>query len=156
MPAHRTEPCQRFSPGCSDILGSAADAFREKTPLQRVPEARKGGEYKSPQTNVNDTDGSKIASLGTFRPSIQIAIQQHSCYYSDMSTVVHTDPEILGGTPCFAGTRVPIRSLFDHLKLGYSLDQFLEQFPTVKKTQAQTLLDEARTQIEEAAPKSAA
>jgi uncharacterized protein (DUF433 family) len=59
-----------------------------------------------------------------------------------MSAVVHVDPEILGGTPCFAGTRVPVRSLFDHLKLGYSLDEFLEQFPTVKKSQAQTLLDE--------------
>jgi uncharacterized protein (DUF433 family) len=124
--------------------------------MQRVPEARKGGEYKSPQTNVNDTDGSKILPLGIFPPSIQIAIQRHSWYYSDMSTVIHIDPEILGGIPCFAGTRVPIRSLFDHLKLGYSLDQFLEQFPTVKKTQAQTLLDEARHQIEDAAPKSAA
>jgi uncharacterized protein (DUF433 family) len=73
-----------------------------------------------------------------------------------MSAVIHVDPEILGGVPCFAGTRVPIRSLFDHLKLGYSLDQFLEQFPTVKKSQAQTLLDEARHQIEDSAPKSAA
>jgi uncharacterized protein (DUF433 family) len=64
-----------------------------------------------------------------------------------MSTVVHIDPEILGGVPCFVGTRVPIRSPFDHLKLGYSLDQFIEQFPTVKKSQAQTLLDEAWHQI---------
>jgi uncharacterized protein (DUF433 family) len=73
-----------------------------------------------------------------------------------VSTVVHVDPQILGGVPCFAGTRVPIRSLFDHLKLGYSLDQFIEQFPTVKKSQAQTLLDEALLQIEDSAPKSAA
>jgi uncharacterized protein (DUF433 family) len=73
-----------------------------------------------------------------------------------MSSVVHVDPEILGGVPCFAGTRVPVRSLFDHLKLGYSLDQFLEQFPTVKKSQAQALLDEAWNQIERSAPKSAA
>jgi uncharacterized protein (DUF433 family) len=64
-----------------------------------------------------------------------------------MSTIVHVDPEIPGEIPCFAGTRVAIRSLFDHLKLGYSLDQFIEQFPTVKKSQAQTLLDEARHQI---------
>jgi uncharacterized protein (DUF433 family) len=73
-----------------------------------------------------------------------------------VSTVVHVDPQILGGVPCFAGTRVPIRSLFDHLKLGYSLDQFIEQFPTVKKSQAQPLLDEALLQIEDSAPKSAA
>lgn len=73
-----------------------------------------------------------------------------------MQSVVQVDPQILGGVPCFAGTRVPIRSLFDHLKLGYSLDEFLEQFPTVKKSQAQALLDEARLQIEATSPKSAA
>ena len=71
-----------------------------------------------------------------------------------MSGILHVDPQILGGVPCFVGTRVPIRSLFDHLKLGYSLDEFLEQFPTVKKSQAQALLDEARLQIEAASLKS--
>ena len=52
------------------------------------------------------------------------------------SNVINIDPEILGGTPVFRGTRVPIESLFDHLEGGVSLDEFLDDFPTVKKEQA--------------------
>lgn len=47
--------------------------------------------------------------------------------------VIKIDPGILGGTPCIAGTRVPIKSLYDHLKLGHSVDQFIEEFPTVER-----------------------
>ena len=52
------------------------------------------------------------------------------------SSVINIDPEILGGTPVFMGTRVPIESLFDHLEDGVSLGEFLEDFPTVTKDQA--------------------
>jgi uncharacterized protein (DUF433 family) len=64
--------------------------------------------------------------------------------------VIRIDKEILGGTPCFAGTRVPARSLFDHLKLGYSVDEFLEQFPTVKREQVEALLDRVGNELDEA------
>ena len=57
--------------------------------------------------------------------------------------VIKIDQNVLGGTPCFAGTRVPTRSLFDHLKLGYSIDGFLEQFPTVKREQVEALLEQS-------------
>ena len=53
------------------------------------------------------------------------------------------DPEILGGTPCFAGTRVPVRSLFDHLAGGYSIDYFIYQFPTVEREQVEAVLEHA-------------
>jgi uncharacterized protein (DUF433 family) len=56
---------------------------------------------------------------------------------------ISVDPEIQGGTPCFAGTRVPVKSLFDYLARGRSLDYFLEQFPSVKRQQATTVLDQA-------------
>jgi uncharacterized protein (DUF433 family) len=72
-----------------------------------------------------------------------------------MSDAIRVDREILGGVPCFAGTRVPVRSLFDHLKLGYSVDEFLEQFPTVKKEQVRAVLDEARHQLEDSAETAA-
>ena len=62
-----------------------------------------------------------------------------------MSSVVNIDPEILGGTPVFKGTRVPIVALFDHLKRGHSIDYFLEDFPSVSRQQVQTLLDEAQS-----------
>ena len=61
-----------------------------------------------------------------------------------MVPAVHTDPNILGGTPVFVGTRVPVESLFDYLKHGRSIDYFLEQFPTVKRKQIEELLDEVK------------
>ncbi len=51
------------------------------------------------------------------------------------------DPDILGGQPVFKGTRVPVESLFDHLESGISLDEFLEDFPTVSKDQAVAALE---------------
>jgi uncharacterized protein (DUF433 family) len=60
-----------------------------------------------------------------------------------MSDIITTNPRILGGTPVFAGSRVPVESLFDYLKRGRSVDEFLEQFPTVARVQVQQLLDEA-------------
>lgn len=57
------------------------------------------------------------------------------------SKVITIDPEILGGTPVFTGTRVPIESLFDHLEDGVSLDEFLDDFPTVTREQARELLE---------------
>jgi uncharacterized protein (DUF433 family) len=58
--------------------------------------------------------------------------------------VVHTDPEILGGTPVFFGTRVPVQSLFDYLQAGETLDEFLRQFPSVNRGQAIAALEFAR------------
>jgi uncharacterized protein (DUF433 family) len=57
------------------------------------------------------------------------------------SKVINIDPEILGGTSVFMGTRVPIETLFDHLEDGVSLDEFLDDFPSVKKEQAIELLE---------------
>jgi uncharacterized protein (DUF433 family) len=58
-------------------------------------------------------------------------------------SVVHSDPEILGGTPVFVGTRVPIQSLFDYLEGGDTLDEFLRQFPSVRRDQAIEVLEVA-------------
>jgi uncharacterized protein (DUF433 family) len=57
--------------------------------------------------------------------------------------VVHSDPEIVSGTPVFVGTRVPVRSLFDHLAAGDSLDVFLDGFPSVSREQAVAALMQA-------------
>jgi len=57
--------------------------------------------------------------------------------------VINCDPAILGGTPVFAGTRVPVESLIAHLKAGDTLDDFLDGFPTVSRTQAEAFLDMA-------------
>ncbi len=57
--------------------------------------------------------------------------------------VVHSDPEILGGTPVFVGTRVPVRTLLDYLAAGDSLEEFLDHFPTVSREQAAAALEQA-------------
>jgi len=66
---------------------------------------------------------------------------------AQLSEIVHSDPKIPGGTPVFVGTRVPIQSLFDYLEGGETLDEFLRQFPTVKRDQAIAALDLARTTL---------
>lgn len=60
---------------------------------------------------------------------------------------VQVDPEILGGTPVFQGTRVPVQSLFDYLEAGDSLDVFLNRFPSVARAQAVAVLEEARDRV---------
>lgn len=58
-------------------------------------------------------------------------------------TVVHSTPEILGGTPVFVGTRVPVQALLDHLEDGSTLDSFLEGYPTVTRDQVVGFLEQA-------------
>lgn len=63
------------------------------------------------------------------------------------SAVVHSDPLILSGTPVFVGTRVPAQSLFDYLEGGDTLDEFLRQFPSVRREQAIAALEMARDSV---------
>ena len=64
--------------------------------------------------------------------------------YEDL---IEVDSEKLGGTPVFYGTRVPIQNLFDCLETGETLDQFLEQFPTVTRDQAVSVLEESKEKL---------
>lgn len=59
-------------------------------------------------------------------------------------TVIHQDPEIMGGTPVFVGTRVPFQTLLDYLEAGDPLGEFLEDFPSVSRDQAVTALEQAK------------
>ena len=65
--------------------------------------------------------------------------------------VVHSDPEIMSGTPVFVGTRVPVYNLFDYLEAGDSLDQFLASFPSVTREQAVAALELAKEAVTEVA-----
>ena len=62
-------------------------------------------------------------------------------------SVINRDPKILGGTPVFHGTRVPIKAIFDYLEAGDSLDEFLDDFPSVAREQALELLEMARAKL---------
>lgn len=63
---------------------------------------------------------------------------------ADLEPIVHRDPDILGGTPVFVGTRVPVKTLFDYLEAGDSLEVFLDAFPSVSRKQAVAALELAR------------
>ena len=62
-------------------------------------------------------------------------------------SVIHRDPKVLSGTPVFRGTRVPIKAIFDYLEAGDSLDEFLDDFPSVSRAQALELLETARVRL---------
>ena len=64
-----------------------------------------------------------------------------------LGEVIWVDPERMSGIPCFAGTRVPVQALLDHLEGGSTLDDFLEGFPTVKREQAVAFLELAKDQL---------
>jgi uncharacterized protein (DUF433 family) len=83
-------------------------------------------------------------AIGSVRkPAYHLYIELRLGWEMDQR-VVHSDPEILGGTPVFVGTRVPVKNLFDYLEAGDSLDEFLESFPSVSREQAVAALKLAR------------
>lgn len=66
-------------------------------------------------------------------------------------SAIHRDPEIMGGTPVFVGTRVPFKNLIDYLEGGHPLSEFLDDFPSVTRDQAVSALNEAKQALEERA-----
>jgi uncharacterized protein (DUF433 family) len=64
-------------------------------------------------------------------------------YMMDRSQIVHSNPNILSGTPVFVGTRVPVQTLLVYLEKGETLEEFLDNFPTVTREQAIGFLEEA-------------
>ena len=68
-------------------------------------------------------------------------MSQRRLLVMEQREIIRANPEILGGTPVFAGTRVPVPSLFDHLEAGDSIDDFLEGFPSVRREQVIALLE---------------
>jgi uncharacterized protein (DUF433 family) len=65
----------------------------------------------------------------------------------ERQSVVHSDPEILSGTPVFMGSRVPFKNLIDYLEQGYTLNEFLDDFPSVSREQALAALEEAKEAV---------
>jgi uncharacterized protein (DUF433 family) len=64
-----------------------------------------------------------------------------------MEPVVTINPNVMHGIPCFAGTRVAVQTLFDHLEAGYTIEGFLNQFPTVRREQVFRLLEMLREDV---------
>ena len=68
-----------------------------------------------------------------------------------MEPHITRNPKVMHGASCFAGTRVTVQTFFDHLKAGYSIDGFLEQFPTVRKEQVNRLQEAMREEVDQSA-----
>jgi uncharacterized protein (DUF433 family) len=80
--------------------------------------------------------------FGNWRSTDRLMVVSSSM---ERESVITSDPEILGGTPCFRGTRVPVDSLIDYLEAGDTLDEFLDNFPSVSRDAAIAALEEAKT-----------
>lgn len=65
----------------------------------------------------------------------------------ELKGIVHSDPEIMGGTPVFVGTRVPLQNLIDSLEGGESVEDFLEAFPTVTREQAIAVIEAGKLKM---------
>ena len=62
-------------------------------------------------------------------------------------SVIHSDPQIMGGTPVFVGTRVPFQTLIDYIEGGDTIDEFLDDFPTVSRDQVIAAIELAKTRV---------
>lgn len=72
------------------------------------------------------------------------------------TSVIHSNTEYVSGMPVFKGTRVPVRNLFDYLAAGYTIEVFLDQFPTAEREQVVSILETAREALECVAYETAA
>jgi len=73
----------------------------------------------------------------------------------ELKGIVHSDPEIMGGTPVFVGTRVPLQNLVDYLKGGESIEDFLDAFPTVQREQVIAVIEAGKLTVLETISKDA-
>ena len=85
--------------------------------------------------------------MRSFASQLYLGLHRQATTMTQLGDIVRSDPEILGGTPVFVGTRVPVQSLFDYLEGGETVDEFLRQFPSVNRDQAIAVLDLARATL---------
>jgi predicted Fe-S protein YdhL (DUF1289 family)/uncharacterized protein (DUF433 family) len=130
----------RYCLGCARTLdeiarwGAMTDDERSRV-MADLPSRR-----SIASTAVEGTDGASSV------PGYHGAIAPETTM--DVRRIVHSDPEILGGVPVFVGTRVPVKTLYDYLEAGDTLDEFLDDFPAVTREQAIAALELARTMTE--------
>ena len=109
------------------------------------PESERSG------ATLNDSDAAgrpwlrqSVESQRSLGPQLSRHEARYSTRVNSDTRAVHSDPEIMGGTPVFAGTRVPFQTLLDYLEAGDPLGDFLEDFPTVSRALAVAALEQAK------------
>jgi len=78
---------------------------------------------------------------------LQLVVQPDGEAMSVSELLIHSDPKILGGTPVFVGTRVPVQTFLEYLEHGHPLDEFLDHFPSVRREQAVAVLELAKEML---------
>lgn len=91
---------------------------------------------------MDESNRHQVASRGSWQSLAKLVILGVM-----KSTVVASSPDVMGGTPVFAGTRVPIENLLDYLEGGESIEDFLEGFPSVSRDQVITFLEETKARV---------
>ena len=91
--------------------------------------------------------GSREVATGSLGPSKLVALEK-----SMDASLVSRDPDIMSGALCFTGTRVPVKNLFDYLEGGSSLEEFLDDFPSISRQKAIAVLEAARERLSADAP----
>lgn len=98
------------------------------------------------QEHHMDSNEDLVVSLPVLMPNLILKVTVR--YHTHMKeTIITAAPDVMGGTPVFTGTRVPVQTLTDYLKGGESIDDFLEGFPSVSREQVVAFLEEAEEQI---------
>lgn len=87
------------------------------------------------------------AQAGAAKSAVPLSSAPSKTQSAMKTQLITVDPEIHSGTPVFAGTRVPVKTLFDHLEAGDSLEVFLDDFPSVSRELAVAVLEEARAAL---------
>jgi len=148
----RLEPLERLD-GCFSDDATKTAVFRPRTRHFSPALILSPLSFETRPSPSTITASNSITGLPSFGWLIglgyiaQSDAEQGRCLQEVLMTkkplVVHSDPEILGGTPVFVGTRVPLRNLFDYLKRGHGIDEFLDAFPSVSREQAIAVLENA-------------
>lgn len=118
------------------------------SPIRPVTAAGEGQTVRcgaSSNSPVRTSPGKRVTTADYTRLESRVPdrLRTERCSMERESVIV-SDPEILGGTPCFRGTRVPVDSLIDYLEAGDTLDEFLDNFPSVTREAAIAALEEAK------------
>lgn len=132
----------QFDPDIIRLTAHKAKLKPKDFPARSYPVARRVRKL-NPGTKATPSNlAAGLDSRNLLLP-VPVRLEVERCFMERQSVIV-SDPEILGGTPCFRGTRVPADSLIDYLEAGDTLDEFLDNFPSVSREAAIAALEEAK------------
>lgn len=116
--------------------------------------AKRSGSSLSPTKTPTESDSDSLGTLTATRyaPLIQVPVKLGALEVAMDAPYISRDPEIMSGAPCFKGTRVLVQNLFDYLEGSSSLEDFLEDFPSVSREAAIAVLEAAKARLFADAP----